>query len=564
MSALHDIVVIGGGPAGLQLGYYLQKTSLKYLIVEKGNDVGEFFQHFPRGGDLISYNKVHTVFNDPEIALKWDWNSLLSEEHSPLMRDFSRKLFPTRQELQEYFTSFAKQHSIVTKAGSGVVGVKRVHLEDLQEGTKALFEVTLADGTQCTAANVVVATGLSKPNIPSIPGIGHAEGYENLKWDAQEFANQRVLILGKGNSAFELSTLLLDTAAVVFMVSPSPVKLAWKTHHSGHVRTNHNSMLDMYQLKTLNSLLDAEVQSIRKECDGEGKAIYKVRVAYAHAGGEVEELAFDRILRATGFSCDLSFFDAAIRPNLEPKLGGGNRFPMLTPAFESVNSPGVFFAGSLTQALDFQTSSSPFIHGFRYNVRSLYHMLAHRFWRRTLPTLPVQASTDAMADVILDRVSTSSGLFSMFGFQADVMVVKQGINASDGMSVEYYQDLIVPYIMEKFVTEPSVHVFVVTLEWGKFKDVADTFSIQRFPTAAAAAQSKFIHPVIRYFHGSQLVATHHVLEDLFASFSSTRDPKVVLKRGKEAIEKYHYTQHSMPLVRFLDLHLSKTNPPAKL
>lgn len=43
---------------------------------------------------------------------------------------------------------------------------------------------------------MIVATGLSLPNIPPIVGIEFAKGYENVSLNVDEFENQTVLILG--------------------------------------------------------------------------------------------------------------------------------------------------------------------------------------------------------------------------------------------------------------------------------------------------------------------------------------------------------------------------------
>ncbi len=71
-----DYLIIGAGPAGLQLGYYLEQAKRDYLILESSDSSGAFFQQYPRHRTLISTNKVHTGYDDPEINLRWDWNSL--------------------------------------------------------------------------------------------------------------------------------------------------------------------------------------------------------------------------------------------------------------------------------------------------------------------------------------------------------------------------------------------------------------------------------------------------------------------------------------------------------
>ncbi len=41
MKALYDVIIIGGGPAGLAAGLYAGRARLKTLIIEKGQDGGQ-------------------------------------------------------------------------------------------------------------------------------------------------------------------------------------------------------------------------------------------------------------------------------------------------------------------------------------------------------------------------------------------------------------------------------------------------------------------------------------------------------------------------------------------
>src|SRR5262249_18211023 len=74
-----EYLVIGAGPAGLQLSYLLARSGRDFHTVEAGERPGSFFTAFPRHRRLISINKRYTGSQDPEINLRMDWNSLLSE-----------------------------------------------------------------------------------------------------------------------------------------------------------------------------------------------------------------------------------------------------------------------------------------------------------------------------------------------------------------------------------------------------------------------------------------------------------------------------------------------------
>src|SRR5262249_59287236 len=89
-----DYLIIGAGPAGLQLGYLLEKAGHSYLILEAGDTPGTFFKKFPRHRTLISSNKVYTGYDDLEKNLRWDWNSLLCDDERFLFKNYSKRYFP--------------------------------------------------------------------------------------------------------------------------------------------------------------------------------------------------------------------------------------------------------------------------------------------------------------------------------------------------------------------------------------------------------------------------------------------------------------------------------------
>src|SRR5437868_9337593 len=101
-----DYLIIGAGPAGLQLGYFLEKASRNYLILEAGTDAGTFFKKFPRHRTLISNNKVYTGGDDAERNLRWDWNSLLCDNRELLFKNYSKEYFPPADEMVRYLRDF--------------------------------------------------------------------------------------------------------------------------------------------------------------------------------------------------------------------------------------------------------------------------------------------------------------------------------------------------------------------------------------------------------------------------------------------------------------------------
>src|SRR5438477_12085294 len=107
MTAHYEYLIIGAGPSGLQMGYFLEKNGLRYMILEAGDSAGTFFKKFPRHRKLISSNKVSTGFNNTELNLRWDWNSLLSDSDEMLFKHYSKRYFPPADDLVRYLNDFA-------------------------------------------------------------------------------------------------------------------------------------------------------------------------------------------------------------------------------------------------------------------------------------------------------------------------------------------------------------------------------------------------------------------------------------------------------------------------
>ncbi|MGE3537452.1 MAG: NAD(P)-binding domain-containing protein [Candidatus Tectimicrobiota bacterium] len=487
----HETIILGAGPAGLQLGYFLATRGRDYLILEAGESPGSFFTRFPRHGKLLSINKVYTGSDDPAVNLRWDWNSLLCTDGIPF-KAYSTEYFPRTDVLVQYLRDFASHFHLQIQCNTRIQRITR-------EGDFLLQD---AQGQSYRCQRLVVATGVSQPYIPAIPGIEQAELYTDVSIDPQDFVNQRVLILGKGNSAFETAENLVGTAALIHLASPQPITMAWQSHYAGHLRAVNNNVLDTYQLKAQNALLNAQVERITH---AQGR--YQVTVTYSHAAAEQECLYYDRVIVCTGFRFDATIFDATCRPELTIN----DRLPAQTSAWESTNVSDLYFAGTLMQARDYKHASSPFIHGFRYNVRALFHILEVRYQQQPWPGTWLACDPAGLTDYVIARVNRTSALWQQFGFLADVIVLDDAKRQA-----WCYAAMPLAYIHETACRQQP-HYYTITLEYGAQR-VSDPFNINRphSQDSANAHHSQFLHPVIRRFDRGRLVSEHHIMEDLEA------------------------------------------------
>ena len=485
-------LIIGAGPAGLQLAYFLARAGRDYLVLEAGDSPGTFFRTFPRHRRLISINKPHTGWQDPELRLRMDWNSLLSDDPQLLFTRYTEDYFPAADDMVRYLADFAAASQLRIDYGARVVSVDRA------EGR---FRVSDSKGRVHEADCVVVATGVSKPNVPSIPGIETADLYATASVEPRDYLDQRVLIIGKGNSGFETANNLIETAAVIHVAGPRSVRMAWRSHFVGDLRAINNNLLDTYQLKSQNALLDGHIQRIERRDDG-----YLVSVSFARANEVTKDLRYDRVIACTGFRFDASIFADICRPALTLS----DRFPAQTSAWESPNVPGLYFAGTLMQVRDYHKSTGGFIHGFRYGVRALHRILERRYHSTAWPHRALRSDPGSLMEAVLARANRTSALWQQFGFLCDLVIVGDA-------GAQYYDELPVEYVHESDFGSASLY-FTITLEYGPDHDRLDPFDISIGRIAQndveRAQQARYLHPVVRHFDQRTLVAEHHVAENL--------------------------------------------------
>ncbi len=490
---IYDYIIIGSGPAGVQLGYFFKKENRDFLILERDTQPGAFYKKYPRHRKLISINKIHTGYEDKEVNLRFDWNSLLSDDDQLLFKHYSTDYFPKADTILTYLNDFVEKYALPIQFNQEIINI-----------TKAdYFLLESKDGKYYRCRTLIVATGWVKPFIPEIPGIEHGVHYTEMRIEKEHYQNKKLLILGKGNSAFETAEGLIGATSTTHICSPHPITMAWNSHYVGNLRALNNNFLDTYHLKSQNAVLDATVHSIKKV--GEQ---YKVRLTYNNNSGEQEELTYDRIILCTGFRFDNSIFC----DDIKPKLTIGNRFPDQTTEYESVNVSDLYFAGTLTHMRDYKKQASAFIHGFRYNAECLSKILSNKYHNVPLPYTTVKNERDALCDQILSRINSSSSLWQQYGYLGDVAVVK------NKKEIHYYDTFPVDYIHEKLLGKEKEY-YVITLEFGKkSEDDGEHGSKSRVHRNDAnnAHLSKFLHPIVRFFSNGKLIEEHHVIEDLEA------------------------------------------------
>ena len=419
----HDYLIIGAGPAGLQLAALLERDGRDYVVLEAGPAPGTFFATYPRHRQLISINKVWTGSDDPEFNLRVGLELAAHRRSGAAVQELQPALLPGRR----------RPGALPRRLRRGACGSATTPGSPGSRATTTCSPSRPASDAW-PARRVVVATGVSQLYVPPIEGVELAERYDTVSVDPEDFVNQRVLIIGKGNSAFETADALVETAAVIHVAGPHSIKLAWQTHYVGHLRAVNNNFLDTYQLKSQNAVLDGTVERIARRDDGG----FRVDFRYART---VESIRASSTTTGSSSAPASGSTRPSSTTSARPRLVINDRFPEQTPAYESVNVPGLYFAGTLTQQRDFKKSTNGFIHGFRYGVRALHRILDARHHDTPWPATALDATPEAITDAIIARINRTSALWQQFAVLADVVTVA-------GDAARYHEEVPVAYLRD--------------------------------------------------------------------------------------------------------------------
>ncbi|RUS76560.1 hypothetical protein EGW08_015668, partial [Elysia chlorotica] len=544
----HDYCVVGAGPSGLQLGYFLQTSGRDYVIFDRSNRSGSFYELYPRHRKLISINKRHTGRKNSEFNLRHDWNSLLSHDPSLRVTRYSRSMFPHAQVLVDYLDDYQRKLNISVQFNTEIGKLRTEPAPGWPDGH--VYRMEDQRGTQYSCRSVILATGMSVPNVPDMQGIDLARGYESVSVDPDDFEGKAVLILGRGNAAFEVADCIYGSTSLVHMIGRSRVRLAWSTHYVGDLRAVNNGLLDTYQLKSLDGLAESAIEQLKLEAKGD-----KIYLSFDAAKSNIDENfdnsafrePYDMVVRALGFTFDDSIF-ANGTSALSRGLALAKKYPAIQHNYESVDTRGLFYAGTASHSLDFRKSAGGFIHGFRYTARTLHRLLEWRYEGAPWPSVTVPRLD--LIHVILRRINEASGTYQMFQ-----VPTSHASQLCLPPTVRYVEEFPVQLLHElpghTGIPVPGA-VLAVVMEYGKnFSGPAhDTFREDRARGEPSEGDmSNFLHPVLYYY------STLPTGDDM-----EKKPPQETLPRPEflhHFIEDFHAfwdgsTSHILPLRRFLE------------
>lgn len=268
----YDVLVIGGGAAGLVSSYLSAALKAKVGLVEKHKMGGDclYTGCIPSKSLIRSAHVAHLFRRGAEFGL---------QDVAPQV-DFS-KVFAR---IQKIISHIEPNDSVERYSKLGV---------DCIRGTAQVedpFRVRVDDRV-ITARNLIIATGAA-PVVPPIPGLADVPHYtsENL-WRIQE-APKRLLVLGGGAIGCELAQAFGRLGCEVSLIDKGSRLLAKEDPDVSEFA------LKVFQAEGIKVILQSVVQRFEKLPDGGGKALLK--------NGQV--VAFDAVLLALGRRASVTGF----------------------------------------------------------------------------------------------------------------------------------------------------------------------------------------------------------------------------------------------------------------
>jgi putative flavoprotein involved in K+ transport len=312
-----DVIVVGGGQAGLAMGHYLARQGREFVILEAAEEPAAAWRQ--RWDSLRLFTPVR-YSGLPGLPFPGDPDG-----------------YPGRDDVVDYLTDYARRFDLPVEYGSQVRAIRP---------SEGKYVVELEDRSH-TAAQVVIATGPFQ--VPFVPAIADELSPDVLQIHSAHYRAPRdipdgpVLVVGGGNTGFQIAQELSGSLEVHLSIgsrqTPLPQRilgrdLFWYLEKTGAVRKSTDTWMGR-RLAGRDTLIGSSPGTLRRRHGVQlhSRAIEASgRIVRFSDGSELEPRS---VIWATGFRNDHSWIDAPIfdeRHEIVHRRG-------------VTDSPGLYFLG---------------------------------------------------------------------------------------------------------------------------------------------------------------------------------------------------------------------------
>jgi thioredoxin reductase (NADPH) len=315
---IRDVIVVGGGPAGLATAIAAKKAGLDHLVVEKGALVNS----------LLHYPANMVFFTTPE---------LLEIGGMPFVSPNEK---PTRQEALRYYRRVTDAYELDIVFDERVVAVGREQI-----GGETLFAVdtlsTRGVRRALHARAVVIASGAyDVANRLGIPGedLPHVSHYYT---EPHAYFRKPVVVVGGKNSAAEAALDLFRNGSRVTLV---------------HRRATLGASIKYWVKPDIENRIAEGSIAARFET-----TVVEIRptTVVISRGGGTEEIPADAVFLLTGYGSDTALLRAS-GVDIDPATCG----PVHNAETFETNVPGLFVVGAVVAGVQ---SGKIFIENGRFH-----------------------------------------------------------------------------------------------------------------------------------------------------------------------------------------------------
>jgi cation diffusion facilitator CzcD-associated flavoprotein CzcO len=223
-----DVLVVGGGQAGLSIAARLKQLQIDTLIVDREARIGDNWRN--RYHALTLHNQVQ-VNHLPYMPFPPNW-----------------PVYIPKDKLANWFEAYVESMELNYWTGMEFEG-------STYDDAEGRWSVALrrADGSKraMRPRHVVIATGVSGiPNLPDIPSLKNFAGtvlHSSRYGDGETWKEKKALVIGTGNSGHDIAqdlhssgakvTLVQRSSTLITNIEPS-AQLAYATYNEGTLEDN--------------------------------------------------------------------------------------------------------------------------------------------------------------------------------------------------------------------------------------------------------------------------------------------------------------------------------------